>query len=71
MKITDFKLFAGSLILIHSQVVHRSDPNKSNKSRHAYTFHVIETDKTEWSKDNWLQPPENKPFPILYEPDDD
>lgn len=56
----------GSLVIIHGQVVHRSELNKSTKSRHAYTFHVIETDNVEYSKDNWLQPPADKPFPILY-----
>lgn len=56
----------GSLVLIHGQAVHRSEPNKSQKSRHAYTFHVIETDGVEYSKDNWLQPQADKPFPILY-----
>jgi len=55
----------GTLIAIHSQVVHRSEPNKSKQSRHAYTFHVIESRHTKYSPDNWLQPTE--PFPILYE----
>jgi len=55
----------GSLVVIHSQSVHRSETNKSQKSRHAYTFHVIETRHTRYSPDNWLQPSE--PFPILYE----
>lgn len=45
--------------------VHRSELNKSKQSRHAYTFHVIETSQTKYSADNWLQPTE--PFPILYE----
>lgn len=56
----------GSLVIIHGQVVHRSELNKSDKSRHAYTFHVIETENTEYSKDNWLQPPAGKSFPLLY-----
>lgn len=55
----------GTIVAIHSQCVHRSEPNKSKKSRHAYTFHVIETRSTTYSKENWLQP--NEPFPILYE----
>lgn len=57
---------SGACVLIHSQVVHRSDPNKSDKSRHAYTFHVIETENCVYSPDNWLQAPEEKPFPRLY-----
>ncbi|XP_055587249.1 phytanoyl-CoA dioxygenase domain-containing protein 1 [Uranotaenia lowii] len=60
---------AGSLVLIHSQVVHRSDANRSTRSRHAYTFHVIETEKCQYSPDNWLQPPADQPFPVLYERD--
>lgn len=61
---------AGSLVLIHSQAVHRSDANRSDRSRHAYTFHVIETaDGCEYSKENWLQPAEDRPFPVLYERD--
>uniref|UniRef100_A0A1B0CGX0 Putative peroxisomal phytanoyl-coa hydroxylase n=1 Tax=Lutzomyia longipalpis TaxID=7200 RepID=A0A1B0CGX0_LUTLO len=57
----------GTLVLIHSQVVHRSDQNKSNKERHAYTFHVIETDGVTYSEENWLQPNPDASFPILYE----
>lgn len=57
----------GTLVLIHSQVVHRSEKNKSNDSRHAYTFHVTESLNCEYSKDNWLQPPKYKGFPVLYE----
>lgn len=57
----------GTCILIDGQVVHKSDHNKSDKSRHVYTFHVIETEDTKYSEDNWLQAPEDKPFPILYE----
>lgn len=56
----------GSLVLIHGQAVHRSEPNKSTKSRHAYTFHVIETDNVKYSEDNWLQAPADKSFPVLY-----
>lgn len=63
---TSVPVAKGSCVLIHSQVVHRSDPNKSDKSRHAYTFHVIETENCEYSKENWLQAPEGKPFPKLY-----
>jgi phytanoyl-CoA hydroxylase len=58
-------LLSGTLVVIHGSVVHRSEPNKSKKSRHAYTFHVIETRGTKYTADNWLQP--TQPFPILYE----
>jgi len=56
----------GSLVLIHSLVVHRSENNRSDESRHAYTFHVVETQNCEYSKDNWLQPPKDKGFPVLF-----
>lgn len=56
----------GSCVLIHGQVVHFSEANKSNKSRHAYTFHVIEGKNTKYSEDNWLQPSKEKPFLNLY-----
>lgn len=60
-----FIFLVGTLIAIHSQAVHRSEQNKSKSSRHAYTFHVVETRHTKYAPDNWLQPAE--PFPVLYE----
>jgi phytanoyl-CoA hydroxylase len=44
----------GSLILLHGLLPHRSLENKSDKSRHAYTLHVI-GGTSEYPKDNWLQ----------------
>lgn len=64
---TSVPIKKGSCILIHSQVVHRSEPNRSDKSRHAYTFHVIETKNTKYSEQNWLQSPKDSSFPVLYE----
>ncbi|XP_030853176.1 phytanoyl-CoA dioxygenase domain-containing protein 1-like [Strongylocentrotus purpuratus] len=60
---------AGSLILIDEKVIHRSSQNTSDRSRHIYTFHVAESEKTEWSKENWLQPTPEKPFTQLYTQD--
>ncbi|KAK9321683.1 hypothetical protein V1517DRAFT_325856 [Lipomyces orientalis] len=47
---------AGTLILIHGSLLHKSETNKSQKSRYAYTFHMIEG---EYDYDilNWLQVP--------------
>ncbi|XP_054249438.1 phytanoyl-CoA dioxygenase domain-containing protein 1 isoform X2 [Indicator indicator] len=56
----------GGLILIHGEVVHKSDLNSSQASRHAFTFHVMEAKGTSWSKENWLQPTPELPFPSLY-----
>ncbi|XP_076842437.1 phytanoyl-CoA dioxygenase domain-containing protein 1 isoform X2 [Brachyhypopomus gauderio] len=56
----------GGLVLIHGEVVHRSDANTSNTSRHVYAFHIMESKNTQWSPENWLQPTEELPFPSLY-----
>ncbi|KAG8554765.1 hypothetical protein GDO81_003886 [Engystomops pustulosus] len=56
----------GGLVLIHGEVVHKSDLNTSPNSRHAYSFHVMESHKTSWNPENWLQPSQDLPFPSLY-----
>jgi ectoine hydroxylase-related dioxygenase (phytanoyl-CoA dioxygenase family) len=56
---------AGSLVLIHGSVYHKSGPNLSEKSRWIYTFHLIEGDY-EYPSDNWLQPTNEIPFTKLY-----
>lgn len=54
----------GGLILIHGDVVHKSEQNQSNRSRNIYTFHLFDTALATWSPQNWLQPTE--PFTVLY-----
>jgi phytanoyl-CoA hydroxylase len=44
----------GTLILLHGQLPHLSGPNRSPKSRHAYTLHVIDG-ACRYLPDNWLQ----------------
>ncbi|KAJ5917942.1 hypothetical protein N7454_010317 [Penicillium verhagenii] len=57
---------AGSLVLIHGNVLHKSEKNTSERSRYAYTFHVIEgAEGWEYDQRNWLQPPEGG-FSKLY-----
>ncbi|XP_044634554.2 phytanoyl-CoA dioxygenase domain-containing protein 1 isoform X5 [Equus asinus] len=56
----------GSLVLIHGEVVHKSEQNLSDHSRHVYTFHLMEASGTVWSPENWLQPTAELPFPPLY-----
>lgn len=57
---------AGSLVLIHGNVLHQSEKNTSSRSRFAYTFHVIEgADGWQYDARNWLQPPEGG-FSRLY-----
>lgn len=70
-KLEDYKSVecrAGSLILIHNLVLHKSEKNRSGKSRFAYAFHVI--DGVEGYDDlNWLQVPSSggTNFSKLYE----
>lgn len=44
----------GSLILLHGLLPHRSFENRSSRSRHAYTLHIISAD-ADYPADNWLQ----------------
>lgn len=55
----------GTLVLIHGNLLHKSERNLSGKSRFIYTFHVIEGEN-DYDGRNWLQPPE-KGFTRLYE----
>ena len=43
----------GSLVLIHGNVIHRSEYNHSEKSRHAYTFHIVDFHNSKYSNENW------------------
>lgn len=54
---------AGSLVVLHSAVVHYSEENKSSTSRHAYSIHVVDgKEGIVYPKDNWLQRPVDQPF---------
>ena len=44
----------GSLILLHGLLPHRSFENRSARSRHAYTLHLIKAE-AKYPTDNWLQ----------------
>ncbi|HKO44071.1 MAG TPA: phytanoyl-CoA dioxygenase family protein [Pyrinomonadaceae bacterium] len=50
----------GSLILLHGLLPHKSLANRSARSRHAYTLHVISADST-YPQTNWLQRPSDYP----------
>lgn len=45
---------AGSLVLIHGNILHKSERNASGKSRFIYTFHIIEG-RHQYDERNWLQ----------------
>uniref|UniRef100_H0WTR7 Phytanoyl-CoA dioxygenase domain-containing protein 1 n=1 Tax=Otolemur garnettii TaxID=30611 RepID=H0WTR7_OTOGA len=55
----------GAMVLIHGEVVHKSEQNLSAWSRHVYTFHLMDAAGTVWSPENWLQPTAELPFPPL------
>lgn len=45
---------AGTLILLHGLLPHLSGPNRSDRSRHAYTVHAVDG-SLPWPEGNWLQ----------------
>ena len=47
---------AGTLVLIHGNILHKSEKNTSPRGRIIYTFHVIEGEHR-YDERNWLQPP--------------
>ena len=44
----------GALVLLHGLLPHLSRANRSPRSRHAYTLHVVEAD-ARYPEDNWLR----------------
>ena len=44
----------GALVMFNGLLPHYSAPNRSSKSRHAYTLHAVDA-RTEYSPLNWLQ----------------
>lgn len=48
---------AGTLVLIHGNVLHKSEKNLSKKGRMIYTFHCIEGGNR-YDERNWLLPPD-------------
>lgn len=44
----------GTLVLLHGRLPHRSGPNRSRRSRHAYSVHIIDG-TADYPADNWLQ----------------
>ena len=47
----------GSMVVLHGQFPHFSKDNRSDKSRHAYTLHLIDG-ATTYHPQNWLQRPD-------------
>ena len=59
-KLVPLEVNKGSLILLHGLLPHKSLANRSARSRHAYTLHVISADST-YPQTNWLQRPSDYP----------
>ena len=53
-KLQPLEVKKGTLIVLHGLLPHLSRENRSPKSRHAYTLHVIDA-SANYPKDNWLQ----------------
>jgi phytanoyl-CoA hydroxylase len=51
----------GTLILLHGRLPHQSGPNRSSRSRHAYSLHVIDG-TADYPAENWLQ--RNSSLPV-------
>lgn len=51
----------GTLIILHGLLPHMSQTNRSPKSRHAYTLHIIEG-HCHYPSDNWLQRAKEMPL---------
>ena len=60
-KLVPLEVRAGSMIVLHGLLPHMSHANRSERTRHAYTMHIIEglADYPEW---NWLQRPNEMPL---------
>jgi len=52
---------AGTLVIFDGRAPHMSGPNLSDKSRHAYTLHVIDRN-SRYPAENWLQRGTNLPL---------
>ncbi|KZT58596.1 phytanoyl-CoA dioxygenase [Calocera cornea HHB12733] len=58
---------AGTLVLIHGSVLHKSERNTSQATRYAYTFHMIDSEPyAKYDEKNWLQPTKELPFSKLF-----
>jgi phytanoyl-CoA hydroxylase len=60
-KLVPLEVRKGSLIVLHPLLPHLSRENRSAKSRHAYTLHIIDS-SLEYPASNWLQRPAGMPL---------
>jgi phytanoyl-CoA hydroxylase len=57
---TPLEVPAGTLVIFNGHLPHASAPNRSERSRLAYTLHMVEG-RAAWSPLNWLQRPAGDP----------
>ncbi len=60
-RVVPLEVQKGSLIVLHGRLPHKSLANRSLKSRHAYTLHVIGAG-WHYPQNNWLQRPPDNPL---------
>jgi phytanoyl-CoA hydroxylase len=60
-KLVPLEVKKGSLIILHGLLPHKSLVNRSERSRHAYTLHIISADCS-YPETNWLQRPLDNPL---------
>jgi phytanoyl-CoA hydroxylase len=51
---TPLEVEAGTLVVFHGLLPHASAPNRSARSRQAYTLHTVDA-ASRWAADNWLR----------------
>jgi phytanoyl-CoA hydroxylase len=49
------------LVVLHGLLPHKSLANRSSRSRHAFTLHLIDANSS-YGSDNWLQRPASMPL---------
>ena len=60
-KLVPLEVRAGSMIVLHGLLPHMSHANRSERTRHAYTMHIIEG-LADYPECNWLQRPNEMPL---------
>ncbi|MFH4982738.1 hypothetical protein AB6A40_009447 [Gnathostoma spinigerum] len=55
----------GSMVLIHGAVLHKSQKNSSEESRHSFALHIVDKENSKWSPFNWLQEMDEYEFPSI------
>jgi ectoine hydroxylase-related dioxygenase (phytanoyl-CoA dioxygenase family) len=58
----------GACVLIDGLVLHKSEHNRSDKSRHIYTFHIYDAGVAKWDERNWIQPTDKGTFAPFFAP---